>query len=64
MGGADSALVEACHHWQTVNTEGRIIMVCNNQNNTHNGKMLEVNTLEIFYLIHFCRLEGAHTTYL
>ena len=39
MGVAGSALIEACHHWQTVNTEGRIITVCNNQNNTHNGKI-------------------------
>ena len=39
MGVAGSALIEVCHHWQTVNTEGRIIMVSNNQINTHNGKI-------------------------
>lgn len=61
VGVAGPALIEACHHWKTVNTAGRIIMVCNNQDNTHKGKMLEyINVM----CLNCCRLERKFTAYL
>ena len=39
VGVAGSALIDACHQWQTVNPNGRIIVVCNNNND---GKGINV----------------------
>ena len=51
VGGAGSAVIQACH-WQTVNTEGRIIVVCNNQNNATDCK--ESIQLICKFLVRIC----------
>ena len=60
MGGAGSALMEACHHWQTTNAEGWIIVVSNNENNGIAMLSVNVNMLEL----NFSRLEGRRGVYL
>ena len=60
MGGAGSALMEACHHWQMINTEGRIIIVSNNENSGIAMLSVSVNMLELI----FSRLEGRCGVYL
>ena len=60
MGGAGSALMEACHHWQMTNAEGRIIIVSNNENNGIVMLSVSVNMLEL----NFSRLEGRRRVYL
>ena len=53
VGVAGSALIEACHHWQTINVAGRIIVVCNNQDNSKKNLSLNVMLL----CLNCCRLE-------
>ena len=49
MGGAGSAVMEACYHWQAANETGRVIVVCNDTDEAHNGS----NARSILLLILF-----------
>jgi len=47
VGGTGSAVMEACHHWQVANETGRVIVVCYNKDETHNG----ISTIALYCIL-------------